>query len=182
MWIIDPLDGTTNFLNDIPVFSVSVALMIENELTIGIIHDVMHNKTFYAIKGRGAFMDGAPISVSTQPMKTSLIATGFPYTDDYPIDAHLAIIKEVLIQGRGLRRLGSAAIDLAYVACGRYGGFYENHLNIWDVAAGVLLVQEAGGIVTDYKGCKDFLTGNIIAGNNIVHPKLFTIVSKNYTQ
>ncbi len=167
MWIIDPLDGTTNFIHGIPVFSVSVALYKKHEALVGVVIDVMHNECFYAYKNGGAYMNGKPIAVSTKiDLSDSLIATGFPYEVFDDADAYLGIIKRLMPRCRGIRRLGSAAIDLAYTACGRFDAFFEYNLNAWDVAGGALIVQEAGGIVSDFGGGGDFLAKRQILASN----------------
>lgn len=153
MWIIDPLDGTTNSLMGVPHFAVSVALAHEGELLIGVVHEVNSDEQFYASNGGGAFLNENPIQVSQRTeFRDILIATGFPYSNDYDTDKLFGHLKEWLMNTRGVRRMGSAALDLAYVACGRFGAYYESMLNPWDVAAGTLIVREAGGKVSDYNG------------------------------
>ena len=177
-WIIDPLDGTTNFLHQIPHFCVSVALMHNDELVLGIVHDVIRGEQFYAIKGQGAFMNGKSISVSKyNSIDKVLVATGFPYRNDYDVEASFAILKEFLIKTRGIRRLGSAALDLCYVAIGRIGGYYEGMLNAWDIAAGALIVQEAGGKVSNFSGKDTFLwEGEILASAAQFHQPFLSII------
>ena len=153
MWIIDPLDGTTNSLMGVPHFAVSVALAYEGDLLIGVVHEINSGEQFYASKGGGAFLNENPIQVSQrEEFRNILIATGFPYRNDYDTDILFMYIKEWLMNTRGVRRMGSAALDLAYVACGRFGAYYESMLNPWDVAAGTLIVREAGGKVSNYSG------------------------------
>ncbi len=152
-WIIDPLDGTTNFLHAVPFFSVSVALYDGEKILIGVVHEVMYDEVFSAIKGQGAFLNGNPIAVTERnQFYDVLIGTGFPYKTEHTCDGHFAALKDILAHTRGIRRLGSAALDLCYVACGRFGAFYEHTLNAYDIAAGALIVQEAGGLISDYKG------------------------------
>jgi myo-inositol-1(or 4)-monophosphatase len=152
-WIIDPLDGTTNFIHGLPCFSISIALMRDKELVIGVIYEINLEECFYAWENSKAYLNGKEISVSKAPtLADSLIATGFPYYDYSRMDAYLASLKHFMQNTHGLRRLGSAATDLAYVACGRFEGFYEYCLQPWDVAAGAFLVQQAGGKVTDFNG------------------------------
>lgn len=159
-WIIDPLDGTTNFLHQIPFFCVSVGLEYKGELIMGIIYEPNRQECFYGWKDGGAYLNGSPISVSSnEQLSESLIATGFPYYDYGPMKAYLGTLEHLMQSTRGIRRLGAAALDLAYVACGRFDAFYEYSLNPWDVAAGALLVKEAGGRVTDFSGGDDFLHG-----------------------
>ncbi len=159
-WIIDPLDGTTNFLHQIPFFCVSVGLEHKGELIMGIIYEPNRQECFYGWKDGGAYLNGTPISVSSNnQLSESLIATGFPYYDYGPMKAYLGALEHFMQSTRGIRRLGAAALDLAYVACGRFDAFYEYSLNPWDVAAGAFLVKEAGGRVTDFSGGDDFLHG-----------------------
>lgn len=166
-WIIDPLDGTTNFVHGIPMYCTSVALMDKDELILGVIYEPSADECFHAIAGQGAFQNGEPIHVSERDtLLKSLLATGFPYDDFERENEYFDILKTFTKKSRGLRRLGSAAIDLAYVACGRFEGFYEYGLNPWDVAAGALIVKEAGGSVTDFKGQKDFIFGEEIIADN----------------
>lgn len=159
-WIIDPLDGTTNFLHSVPCFAVSVALQWQGETVLGIVHEVGHGEQFYAWKGGGAWLDGRRIYVSkTSDLKDSLVATGFPYRDFELMEQYLDAFRFFMKNTRGIRRFGAAAVDLAWVACGRFGAFFEYGLAPWDVAAGILLVQEAGGTVCDFKGEDDYLFG-----------------------
>jgi len=152
-WVVDPLDGTNNYAVGIPFYCVSVALVDERGLSLGIIHDPVHRETFLGMRGQGAFLNGEPISVSdAKSLSDAVLATGFPYTrteNDLTFD--LNVLKGFLGRARGIRRCGSAALDLAYTAAGRLGGFWEEKLNPWDMAAGVLLVREAGGIVTGFR-------------------------------
>jgi myo-inositol-1(or 4)-monophosphatase len=166
-WIIDPLDGTTNFIHGLPLFSISVALEADGDLVLGIIHDVMGGAHYTACIGRGAICNGQPIQVSAvNQLADSLLATGFPYYDYGQTAAYLRLLEEFMRKSRGIRRLGSAALDLAWTASGRFGGFYEYGLHPWDVAAGVVLVREAGGVVCDFRGGSDFLAGKtLIAGS-----------------
>ena len=151
VWIIDPLDGTTNFLCQVPFFSISVALRYQGEIVLGIVRAVMQEENFYALKDGGAFVDGRPLMVNRdRPVTEAILATGFPYDDANRTDAYIDILRSLLHQVRAVRRLGSAALDLAYVASGRLDGYYEKNLNIWDVAAGALLVREAGGKVAGF--------------------------------
>jgi myo-inositol-1(or 4)-monophosphatase len=181
-WIIDPLDGTTNFLFQIPVFSVSVALQKEGELVLGIVYEINRDECFYAWKEGGAFLNGQPIKVSgRETLAQSLIATGFPYYDYSRTPKYMEVLTTLMQSTRGIRRLGSAAVDLAYVACGRFDAFYEYSLHIWDVAAGILLVREAGGVVSDFQGKEKDLNGaEIVAGNPSVHKECRAIVGKAF--
>lgn len=181
-WIIDPLDGTTNFLHGLPIFSVSIGLTRKDETILGVVHHIIRNECFHAIEGEPAYCNDKVISVS--PIKTlneSLLATGFPYYHLDKKDVYLDIIKEFLEKSHGIRRLGSAAIDLAYVACGRLEGFFEYSLNAWDVAAGAFIVQQAGGKVTDFQGGKNFLFGGeLCAGNSHVHGEMIEVIKPRW--
>lgn len=162
-WIVDPLDGTTNYLHGIPVFAISVALVSEEEELVGVVHELGNDELFHAFKDGGAFCNGSPIQVSGHTeLKDALMATGFPYYDFTRMDEYLALLRHFFRSTRGVRRLGSAATDLAYVASGRFDGFFEYGLNAWDVAAGALLVKEAGGEVTDFSYGKDYIFGKEI--------------------
>lgn len=170
-WVIDPLDGTTNFIHGVPFFAVSIALMEYDEVILGVVYEVNRHECFYAKKGGGAFCNDTKIKVSAAPdLSASLIATGFPYYNFELIDKYLAALKSMMQKTHGLRRFGSAATDLCYVAAGRIEGFFEYNLNSYDVAAGALIVQEAGGIVTDFSGGDNFVFGReIIASNRNIH-------------
>jgi len=169
-WIIDPLDGTTNFIHGVPCYCISIALMKEQELVLGVIYEINQNECFYAWKGSSAFLNGIKINVTkSAQLKDSLLATGFPYYDYQHLDGYMDFFKYLMIESRGVRRLGSAAVDLAYVACGRFDGFYEYSLNPWDVAAGAFIVQQAGGKVCDFKGGDNYVFGQeIVAANPYV--------------
>jgi myo-inositol-1(or 4)-monophosphatase len=176
-WIIDPLDGTTNFLHGLPVFGVSVALQRNEETILGVVYEINRHECFHAIKDAQACLNNKAIKVSpAKHLNESLLATGFPYEHFDKKDLYLEIIKDFLGTSHGIRRLGSAAIDLAYVACGRLEGFFEYNLNAWDVAAGAFIVQQAGGIVTDFKGGSDFLHGNELVAACSVHPQMLSVI------
>jgi myo-inositol-1(or 4)-monophosphatase len=181
-WIIDPLDGTTNYIHGYPMFSVSIALEYGGEIIIGVVFDPSRDELFHAAKGEGAFLNNRQINVSeTELPERSLIATGFPFRAKEMIDLYLRAFKEVFQRVSDIRRAGSAAIDLAYVAAGRFEGFFELKLSPWDIAAGSLLIREAGGIVTDFGGGSDYLsTGNVVTGNTYVHGGILGIVRKNF--
>lgn len=170
-WIVDPLDGTTNFIQGIPTYAVSIALMEGDELVTGVVLEIVRQECFYAWKGGGAYLNGDKISVSDKSdLHLSLLATGFPYTNFDKLDPYMSFLKWMLRNSRGVRRIGSAATDLAYVACGRFDAFWEYGLKPWDMAAGALLIKEAGGHVSDFKGTGHFLFGsNIIATNKLLH-------------
>ena len=171
VWIIDPLDGTTNFLHGFPQYCVSIALEHRGIVTQGVIYDPVRNDLFTATRGRGAFLNDRRIRVSKRHhLRDCLIGTGFPFRDGSFLDTYLAMMKEMITHTAGLRRPGAAALDLAYVAAGCYDGFFEVGLNPWDVAAGSLLVLEAGGLIGDLSGEGDYLRGGqVIAAN----PKIF---------
>ncbi len=179
-WVIDPLDGTTNFIHGISPHSVSIGLIDGEQPLVGAVYEVGLDELFYAWKDGGAYLNGEPISVSkSSSHKDVLLATGYPYYDFYKLSEYINVLQTFMIETRGMRRMGSAAIDLAYVACGRFDGFFELALHSWDVAAGILLVQEAGGKVSDFKGGSDFLFGKeIIASNSNYYPQFFEVINK----
>jgi len=179
-WIIDPLDGTTNYIHGLPPYSISVALAEKNKLIAGIIYEVTHNELFYAWESGGAFLNGNPIHVSpTKKVFDSFLATGFPFKDYKYLENFMKTLSHFMENSQGLRRLGSAAVDLAYVACGRFDGFYEYSLQPWDVAAGAFIVQQAGGTVSDFKGGNNFIHGGeIICGNPVIHDEIIEVVKK----
>jgi len=180
-WVIDPLDGTTNFLNRIPHFAVSVGLRRGGEVIMGIVKEVTSGEEWTAIKGQGARLDGQPIKVSSKPFANVTIATGFPYANDGDYDAKFEIIKHWLTHTYGMRRMGSAALDLCYVASGRLGAYHEDDLNPWDVAAGTLIVTEAGGIVSDFEGGDTHLDGKqIIASAPHFYDEVLQVIKHNY--
>jgi len=174
-WIVDPLDGTTNYIHGIPLYSVSIGLLKEGKLFLGVVHEPNLNETFFAEAGKGAFLNDKPIRVTAvSAMKNSLWATGFPYHDFNKINEYMKFIQYSIKHTHGLRRLGSAAVDLVYTAAGRIDGFFEFGLNPWDVAAGALIVQEAGGVVTDFSGEQNFLVNKeIIACNPELYKEFF---------
>lgn len=166
-WIIDPLDGTTNFLHGVPTYSVSIALKQYDEIVLGVVHEVNRDECFYAWEGSQAFLNGTSIQVSsTSQLSNTLIATGFPYYDYERSDQYFELLKHLAKSTRGVRRIGSAAVDLVYTACGRFDGFFEYSLHAWDVAAGAFIVQQAGGLVTDFSGNKNWLFGKEIIASN----------------
>lgn len=180
IWIIDPLDGTANFIHGLPLFSVSIGLVHHNKIVLGVIYEVSYDRTFSAVRGSGAFCNGKRIHVSqAATLQESLLATGFPYYDFDKMAQYLSILQALMRKTHGLRRLGSAAIDLAYVACGWFEGFYEYNLNSWDMAAGVLLVEEAGGQVSDFAGGDGYLFGgDIVASNQRIHAELLQTIQE----
>lgn len=184
-WMVDPLDGTTNFAHNLPWFAISVALLKEKEPILGIIYNPIIDEFFYAIKGEGAYLNEKPIKVSTkEKLIDSLLCTGFPVSKilDSP-DLFIPLFEEFMKRCQGVRRFGSAALDLAYVACGRYEGFWEPYLKPWDTSAGVLLVKEAGGEVTDYFGnpYHPFLN-TIVASNGKIHQQMIELTSKYHPE
>lgn len=183
-WIIDPLDGTTNFLHQLPFFSISLALQYQGETVVGVVHEANQDETFYSWEGaRTTFVNGQAVQVSTTTsLADSLLATGFPYYDFKHLDAYLKMIKPLMLETRGLRRLGSAALDLAYVACGRFDGYFEYSLSPWDVAGGAFLVQQAGGLVTEFDGGSNFIHGrNILAANPAIHANLLKLSQTHFS-
>jgi myo-inositol-1(or 4)-monophosphatase len=182
VWIIDPLDGTTNFVHGLPCYCVSVGLMHKQQLILGIVHEVNLDECFYARKGGGAFLNGERIKVSgTTHLSKSLVATGFPYHDFAQMKEYMEVFDYCMKNTQGLRRLGSAAVDLVYVACGRFEVFYEYGLNPWDVAGGAFIVMEAGGTVSDFSGQDDFLFGKeIIASNTSIQSEFQKVVALTF--
>lgn len=176
LWIIDPLDGTTNFLHGFPQYCVSIALQHKGQITQGVIYDPVRNDLFTATRGRGAFLNDHRMRVSRrQHLRDCLVGTGFPFRDGSDVDVYVKMMRTMLMETAGLRRPGSAALDLAYVAAGYYDGFWEIGLNPWDVAAGSLLVLEAGGLVGDLRGDNAYLHGGqVIAAN----PRIFAQMVK----
>lgn len=173
-WIIDPLDGTTNFIHGFPQYSVSIALAYKGQLNQALVYDTLRNEMFTASKGGGAFLNERRIRVSKcLKLEDALVGTGFPFRIFEHVDAYMGIFKDFTQRTSGIRRAGSAALDLAYVACGRLDGFWEFGLMPWDMAAGCLLISESGGLVSDLSGGDNHMTtGNIVAGT----PKIFSQV------
>ena len=181
-WIIDPLDGTTNFIHGIPVYAISIALTRNKEIILGVVYEVCRKECFYSWKGANSFLNGDVITVSpTNSLEKSLLATGFPYNDYSRMDSYLSLFEDLMRNSRGIRRLGSAAVDLAYVACGRFEAFYEYGLSPWDVAAGGYILQKAGGLVTEFSGKEDYIFGKtLIASNNFVYDELKEVINKYF--
>lgn len=179
-WVIDPLDGTTNFIHSVPCFAVSIGLLYQEEIIAGVIYEINLDECFYAFKNGGAFCNGNKINVSpANKLKDSLLVTGFPYYDYSKLDEYMNLFRYLMQHTHGLRRLGSAATDMAYVACGRFDAFYEYSLKPWDVAAGIIIIKEAGGAICDFKGGSNFLFGQeIIASNNGIFNELSSVVNK----
>ncbi|MFD2246770.1 inositol monophosphatase family protein [Pontibacter ruber] len=183
-WIIDPLDGTTNFTHGLPIFSVSIALMENEEIVLGVVYEPNRDECFYAYKGGGAFCNDNPINVSEAPaLKDALVATGFPYYDFGLTQQYLQVLGNFMAKSHGVRRLGSAALDLVYVACGRFEGFFEFNLNPWDVAAGALIVQEAGGQVSKFTDGGDYIFGReIVASNGNIHSEMLATIAEYWKE
>ena len=184
VWIIDPLDGTTNYMHRLPPYCVSIALAYKGEIVVGVVHEITRNESFYAWQGSKAYMNGKEIHVSQiDILDESLIATGFSY-DSLDRMAEYRLQQEYFIKyTHGGRRIGSAAANLAYVACGRFDGYSQFNLSSWDVAAGSLIVRAAGGRVTDYRGGDDYITGGeIVACNNLIYDKYLQAVSATVTE
>lgn len=180
LWIIDPIDGTTNFMHGVPPYAVSIALQHNGDLAVGVVLDASRGELFTATRGGGLFVNGSKHRVSeTRKLGDSLITTGFPYREVRHIDQYLEVLGEMMRRSRGVRRPGSASIDLAYVACGRFDGFFETGLKSWDVAAGMLLVEEGGGRVTDYRNePSPIFEEQILASNGAVHDEMLSIVGR----
>lgn len=181
-WIIDPLDGTTNFIHGMPCFCISIGLMKENKIVLGIVYELNFDECFYGWENGGSFLNGKRIRVSSvEKLSDSLLATGFPYSNYERMKPYMEIFDYCMRNTHGLRRLGSAAADLAYVAAGRFEGFYEYGLNSWDVAGGALLVKEAGGVVTDFSGNDNFVFGGeILATNPLIAKEFLKVVKEKF--
>lgn len=181
LWIIDPLDGTTNFTHGLPPFAISIGLTHEDKTVLGVVYEVTRKEMFHAIEGKPAYCNDQVIRASkVSTLNESLFATGFPYYDFPKMDAYLSIIRKFLRQSHGVRRLGSAATDLAYVAAGRFEGFFEYNLNPWDVAAGAYIVQQAGGTVTDFKGGTNYLYGREICAAGSIHGPMQSLIASEW--
>jgi myo-inositol-1(or 4)-monophosphatase len=183
-WIVDPLDGTTNFIHGITPFAISIALMRNDKIVLGVVHELGLNECFYAWENSSAFLNGEEINVSSnKTIEDSLIATGFPYYDYERIKPFMKTLEYFMQNSRGVRRLGSAATDLVYVACGRFESFYEYSLSPWDVAAGSFIVQQAGGKVSDFNGKNNYIFGKeIIATNSEVYKEFFASIKEIMTK
>ncbi|MCS6824288.1 MAG: inositol monophosphatase [Cytophagaceae bacterium] len=178
-WVIDPLDGTTNFLHRVMPYSISVALMEEETLLVGVVYEMNLDECFYAWLSGGAWCNGKPIRVSNiTSLNQSLVVTGFPYSLLNRENDFFEIIKHLVRETHGVRRMGSAAVDLCYVACGRFEAYFEFNLKIWDIAAGILIVQEAGGKVTDFSGGNDYLHGKELLASANVHSSMLDVIKK----
>lgn len=183
VWIIDPLDGTTNFLHGFPVYAVSIALKHKNKIELGVVYDPLRDELFTAERGGGAMLNNRKIRVTQQnSLKGALIGTGFPFRSRQNLKAYLGMFESLVGDTAGIRRAGAAALDLAYLAAGRLDGFWEIGLHPWDMAAGVLLIQEAGGAVTDFSFKDNYLqSGNIIAGSPKMHQLIYRAIEPHVT-
>lgn len=180
-WILDPLDGTTNFAHNYPFFGVSVGVEVDGVMAAGAVHDPVRDETFAAARGGGATLNGEPIRVSAcEGIEDALLVTGFPYDVREVPERHVPLFQDFLVRAQGIRRDGSAALNLCYLAMGRFDGFWEGNLSPWDVAAGSLIVREAGGVITDYAGGPFRLDGRqICAAGAALHPKLLEVLARH---
>jgi myo-inositol-1(or 4)-monophosphatase len=183
-WIIDPLDGTSNYLQHFPIWSVSIGLKQRDEIVAGVVYEPLRDIAFSAERGAGAFRNGSRMRISEQPgVEAAFLATGFPFRAQQFVATYCRIFHDVISIAKGVRRAGSAALDLAYTAAGVFDGFFELHLSPWDVAAGSLLVTEAGGVVSDFSGGDRWLArGNIIGAPRGVHAELLTLINRYITE
>ena len=183
IWIIDPLDGTSNYIHQIPMFCVSIGVLFQNDLKVAVVADPIHAELYTAIRGQGAFLNKKRIHVtSTQLLSGAFIATGIPFRAKSRFDEYIVSFEKISTGSVNIRRCGSAALDLAYVAAGKFDGFWEIDLSPWDIAAGALLVEEAGGRITDMWGGNDYLkTGDILGANPHIHSQLVAITSRTFT-
>lgn len=183
MWVIDPLDGTTNFIHALPVFSVSVGLIRNGKPLLGVVYEVNREEMFYAWHNGGAWLNGQRISVKQNTeLEKSLLATGFPYYDFKVMDEYIKALKYLMTHTQGMRRMGSAAVDLAYTACGRFDGFFEYGLSPWDIAGGICLIEEAGGIVTTFNGSEDTIySKSIIGSSKALYPQFMAVIKDSFT-
>lgn len=181
IWVVDPLDGTTNFIHGVAPFAISIALQVKKETVLGVVYELGHKEMFYSCKGIPVYCNGKEIAVSkAESLSESLVATGFPINDYSRLEGHLKAVRAVVEGSHGLRRHGSAASDLAYVAAGRFDAFFEYGLSPWDVAAGAFLVQQAGGLASDYKGGTNYLFGReMLAANSRVHSEMLRLLKQN---
>ncbi|MBI5473997.1 MAG: inositol monophosphatase [Ignavibacteriae bacterium] len=183
-WVIDPLDGTTNFLHGLPIFCVTIGIEYKGEIVAGVVYDPNTEELFTAEKGAGAYLNGKRLKVSTSTtLIGSLLVTGFPYDIAQNPDNAIGHFVNFVVEAQGLRRLGSAALDLSYVAAGRFDGFWEVNLNPWDMAAGILFVREAGGRVTDFAGAESTIyKKQVLASNGAIHDSMLRILSKGFAR
>ncbi len=180
-WLVDPLDGTANYVQGIPIFAVSIAVLKGDDILAGVVFHPDRDEMFTAVRQGGAFLNGRPIRVSDrQKMAYAMLASGFPWRSKDYLDPYLECFKRLFLDAAGIRRMGAAAIDLAYTACGRFDGFWEMKLGPWDIAAGILLIREAGGVATDFHGGEAFLSsGNVVAGSKNIHSQILEVIRDN---
>lgn len=183
VWVIDPLDGTTNFLHGFPQYAVSIALKHKDRLEIGVIYDPLRDELFTAKRGGGAMLNNRRLRVTNQlSLKGALLGTGFPFKTDLHLNAYVGMFSALTLECAGIRRAGSAALDLAYVAAGRLDGFWEIGIMEWDMAAGILLIKEAGGVVTDFSFNDNYMkSGNVIAGSPKMHQLIYQLIEPHVT-
>ena len=183
IWIIDPLDGTTNFLHGFPQYAVSIALKHKGKLEVGVIYDPLRDELFTAKRGGGAMLNNRKLRVTQQnSLKGALLGTGFPFKTDLHLNAYMGMFRSLTTECAGIRRAGAAALDLAYVAAGRLDGFWEIGIMEWDMAAGILLIKEAGGVVTDFSFNDNYLeSGNVIAGSPKMHQLMYGLIQPHVT-
>jgi myo-inositol-1(or 4)-monophosphatase len=183
-WIIDPLDGTSNYIHQFPLFSVSIGILEEDRYLAGVVYDPLHKEMFWARRGAGAYLNKKRIHVSPTPkLATSLMATGIPFRARNRFDEYMDSLKRISLASAGMRRGGSAALDLAYVACGRFEGFWEINLSPWDIAAGAHIVEEAGGRMSDMWGQNSYLFGgDVLASNKLIHGEIKAITSTAFSK
>ena len=177
-WYVDPLDGTTNFIHGVPVYAVSVGLAHEGRMVAGAVYDPVRDEMFHAVAEGGAFLNKERIHITERDsLKGALIATGFPFRAHTRLREYLRSFEMFILQTAGIRRCGSASLDLCYTACGRYDGFYEMSLSTWDIAAGSLIVKEAGGLITDFIGRDGYLkSGNVVVANRRIHAAMLDVI------
>ena len=183
-WIIDPLDGTKNYINGVPVFSVSIALIYKEKLILGVVYDPIHDEMFHAEHNKGAFLNNQPIRVnSVKNLENCLLGTGFPFKYKKHLPSYMRCFEELFLNCSGIRRMGSAAIDLSYVAAGRFEGFWELGLSPWDIAAGAIIINEAGGYISDFWNQDEYLYNSFVAASNgFIHDQLLSIIQKFFPQ
>jgi myo-inositol-1(or 4)-monophosphatase len=183
-WCIDPLDGTANYVQGIGHFSISIAVLQGKDVLLGVVFDPMRDELFHAVRNGGAFMNGQKIHVSEKnDLSRAMLATGFPWRSKPNIDSYQFSFKDLFLKSAGIRRMGSAALDLSYTACGRFDGFWEMALKSWDISAGILMVKEAGGMVSDFKGGDTYMdSGNVVASNRRLHDMIVNVTRKHLSE
>lgn len=183
-WIVDPLDGTTNFLQGLPIWAISIACRQGGSTRLGVVVDPIGDNMFTALQGEGAWWNGKRVAVSARDLEKGwFLATGYPFRAKGALDVYLEVFREVFLRARSIRRCGAAALDLAYTAAGVYDGFFEFRLSPWDIAAGALLIEEAGGVVTDLDGGDRYLvSGNVVAGAAPIHSRLLAAIRKHASE